>query len=166
MESRLSRSEWNRVLDENLAAILAAIRGTDIEEVEVESGDELIRVRIAPELAGRELSGAVAVEAVAEGPVEVPADRVGTFFRALEEGEQPSINEGDVVAAGDAIGYVDSLQVHHALKAPKAGKVLQFLVEDGEDVEYGELIATIEPDGGAVEEEAAGPGATPGAIRL
>ena len=161
MESRLSRSEWNRVLDENLAAILAAIRGTDIEEVEVESGDELIRVRIAPELAGRELSGAVA-----EGPVEVPADRVGTFFRALEEGEQPSTNEGDVVAAGDTIGYVDSLQVHHALKAPKAGKVLQFLVEDGEDVEYGELIATIEPDGGAVEEEAAGPGATPGAIRL
>ena len=50
MESRLSRSEWNRVLDENLAAILAAIRGTDIEEVEVESGDELIRVRIAPAL--------------------------------------------------------------------------------------------------------------------
>ena len=51
-----------------------------------------------------------------------------------------------------------------AITAP--GKMLQFLVEDGEDVEYGELIATIEPDGGAVEEEAAGPGATPGAIRL
>ena len=166
MESRLSRSEWNRVLDENLATILAAIRGTDIEEVEVESGDELIRVRIAPELARRELTGAVEVEAEAGGPVEVPADRVGTFFRALEEGEQPLANEGDAVAAGDTIGYVDSLQVHHALKAPRAGTVLRFLVEDGEDVEYGELIATIEPGGGVVEEENVGPGAAPGAIRL
>ena len=166
MELRLSRSEWTRVLDENLATILAAIRGTDIEEVEVESGDELIRVRIAPELARRDPAGTVGVVVEAAGPVGVPADRVGTFFRALEEGEQPLINEGDAVAAGDTIGYVDSLQVYHVLKAPKDGTVLRFLVEDGEDVEYGELIATIEPGGGAVEEEAAGPGAAPGAIRL
>lgn len=166
MESRLSRSEWNRVLDESLAMILDAIRDTDIEEVEVESGDEFIRVRIAPELSGLDLVGVVdGSPAQADLAVEVLADRVGTFFRALEEREEPLTSEGDVVAAGDAIGYVDSLQVHHALAAPRAGRLLRFLVEDGEDVEYGELIAVIEPGDGA-EPEPEETGGSPGAVRL
>ena len=36
----VSRRQWNRALDENLTVILDAIRGTDIEEVEVEFGTE------------------------------------------------------------------------------------------------------------------------------
>jgi len=165
LESRLSRSEWNRVLDENLATILEAIRNTDIEEVEVESGDELIRVRVAPGMVAGDVAGEPR-EAAAEGPAEVLADRVGTFLRALEEGEQPLVAEGDSVAAGDPIGYVDSLQVHHALAAPKAGRVVRFLVGDGEDVEYGEAIAAIEPADEAAGDEPAATGAAPGAIRL
>ncbi len=147
MESRLSRAEWNRILDENLTVILEAIRGTDIEEVEVEFGDELIRVRLAPELS-RAVDGAESGHSVevAAGTVEVLSDRVGTFFRAKEDGEETLANEGDVVAAGDAIGYIDSLQVHHALAAPKSGRLMRFAVMDGEDVEYGELIAVIEED--------------------
>ena len=151
MEARLSRAEWNRALDEKLTVILEAIRGTDIEEVEVEVGDELIRVRLALELlrAGGDNESLPSVE-VAGGPVDVSSDRVGTFFRAREEGEEPLTNEGDAVAAGDAIGYIDSLHVHHVLPAPRSGRLIRFVVDDGEDVEYGELIAVIEA--GAEEE--------------
>ena len=150
MEARISRAEWNRALDENLTVILDAIRGTDIEEVEVEFGDELIRVRVAPEMSrtGDGADPGASAEGAA-GPVEVQSDRVGTFFRAKEDGEEALANEGDVVAVGDAIGYIDSLQVHHALAAPKSGRLVRFAVTDGEDVEYGELIAVIEEDTGA-----------------
>ena len=152
MDSRLSRAEWNRALDEKLTVILDAMRGTDIEEVEVEFGDELIRVRLAPELSRVEEDPATGpAAAVADGPVEVLSDRVGTFLRAREENEEPLANEGDTIAAGDAIGYIDSLQVQHALRAPKTGRLVRFAVTDGEDVEYGELIAVIEV---GVEEEA------------
>lgn len=153
MGAPLSRAEWNRALDEKLKVILEAIRDTDIEEIEVEFGGELIRVRVAPELArGGDGGGPVRSAANPPGPVEVLSDRVGTFFRAKVEGEEPLMSEGDAVAAGDAVGYIDSLQVHHALPAPVSGRLTRFAVTDGEDVEYGELIAVIEASAEVAEE--------------
>ena len=64
--------------------ILDAIQGTDIEEVEVEFGTELIRVRLAPELSPEHDEGAIDDNRVADGPIEITADRVGTFFRVGE----------------------------------------------------------------------------------
>ena len=49
--------------------ILDAIRGTDIEEVEVEFGTELIRVRLAPELSPEHDEGAIDDNRVADGLV-------------------------------------------------------------------------------------------------
>ena len=143
MSKALSRREWNRVLQENLTVILDAIRGTDIEEVEVEFGTELIRVRLAPELSPEHDEGAIDDNRVADGPIEITADRVGTFFRAGEEETEPLVSPGDRVEAEEPIGYIDSLQIRYELMALDSGRLASFVVSDGEDVEYGQLIAII-----------------------
>lgn len=141
-----SRLGWNRALNENLTVILDAIRDTDIEEVEVEFGTELIRVRLVPELSSECGEASVDYNRVADGPIKIAADRVGTFFRAGEEETHPLVNPGDRVEAEDPIGYIDSLQIRYELLAVRAGRLISFVVADGEDVEYGQLIATISAD--------------------
>ena len=143
MSKALSRREWNRVLQENLTVILDAIRGTDIEEVEVEFGTELIRVRLAPELSPEHDEGAIDDNRVADGPIEITADRVGTFFRAGEEETEPLVSPGDRVEAEEPIGYIDSLQIRYELMALDSGRLASFVVSYGEDVEVGQLIAII-----------------------
>jgi biotin carboxyl carrier protein len=126
-----------------LTVILDAIRGTDIEEVEVEFGTELIRVRLAPELSPEHGEAAINDNRVADGPIEITADRVGTFFRTGKEETEPLVSPGDLVEAEDPIGYIDSLQIRYELLALGSGRIVSFVVSDGEDVEYGQLIATI-----------------------
>ena len=143
MSKAVSRREWNRALHENLTVILDAIRGTDIEEVEVEFGTELIRVRLAPELSPEHGEAAINDNRVADGPIEITADRVGTFFRTGKEETEPLVSPGNLVEAEDPIGYIDSLQIRYELLALGSGRIVSFVVSDGEDVEYGQLIATI-----------------------
>lgn len=143
MSKAVSRREWNRALHENLTVILDAIRGTDIEEIEVEFGTELIRVRLAPELSPEHGEAAINDNRVADGPIEITADRVGTFFRTGKEETEPLVSPGNLVEAEDPIGYIDSLQIRYELLALGSGRIVSFVVSDGEDVEYGQLIATI-----------------------
>ena len=53
------------------------------------------------------------------------------------------VSPGDRVEAEEPIGYIDSLQIRYELMALDSGRLASFVVSDGEDVEYGQLIAII-----------------------
>jgi propionyl-CoA carboxylase alpha chain len=51
---------------------------------------------------------------------------------------------GDQVSAGDALIVIEAMKMEHRIDAPSAGTVSAILVEVGQQVDTGTLLATVE----------------------
>jgi acetyl-CoA carboxylase biotin carboxyl carrier protein len=69
---------------------------------------------------------------------------VGTAYVSSEPGGSPFVRVGDTVKAGQTVLIIEAMKVMNPIKAPKAGTVSQILVGDGQPVEFGEVLMTIE----------------------
>ena len=69
---------------------------------------------------------------------------VGTVYLAPEPGADAFVRAGGEVAEGDTILIIEAMKVMNPLPAPRAGKVVQILVSDGQPVEYGQPLLVIE----------------------
>jgi acetyl-CoA carboxylase biotin carboxyl carrier protein len=83
---------------------------------------------------------ALAETAGAPAVTTVTATAVGLFLRPT-----PPINEGDIVSAKQIVAVVESLKIPNEIAAGIAGRVVEFLVEEGHGVEYGQPLLTIAP---------------------
>ena len=77
-------------------------------------------------------------------PGAVKSPMVGTVFTAPEPGAAPFVAVGDAVAAGDNVLIVEAMKVMNAITAPRAGTVRAILVENGQPVEFDEILLVIE----------------------
>ncbi|MBM4014796.1 MAG: acetyl-CoA carboxylase biotin carboxyl carrier protein, partial [Planctomycetes bacterium] len=70
---------------------------------------------------------------------------VGTLYRAPSPEAKPFVMEGDTVKADSVLCIIEAMKVLNEIKAEKAGKIVQILVENGEAVEYGQPLFLIQP---------------------
>jgi biotin carboxyl carrier protein len=71
------------------------------------------------------------------GPVQVTAPMPGRVVSVL-------VPEGTAVSRGDGIIVLEAMKMENELKAPRDGTVVALHVEEGQGVEGGALLATIE----------------------
>ena len=79
------------------------------------------------------------------GLIEVTAPMVGTFYRASAPGAEPFVKPGDVVAAGDTLCILEAMKLMNEIEAETDGEVAAVEVENGQLVEYGQLLITLRP---------------------
>ncbi|XP_061351682.1 uncharacterized protein LOC133296659 isoform X2 [Gastrolobium bilobum] len=80
--------------------------------------------------------------------VLVTSPTVGSFRRGrtVKGKKQPPIcKEGDVIKAGQVIGYLDQFGTSLPVKSDVAGEVLKLLIQDGESVGYGDPLIAVLP---------------------
>jgi biotin carboxyl carrier protein len=70
-------------------------------------------------------------------PEEIRAHITGVVF-------QIPTKPGDKVAAGDPVIVLESMKMEIPVEAPRAGAVKQILVEEGQTVQEGDLVAVLE----------------------
>ncbi len=153
-------TEADPVIDTRLVRKLAAIlTSTGLTEIEVEKGDLKVRVarqagqivaggpapvlHTAPQAAAAAPVAAEAAAAPAKGePVKSPM--VGTTYLSPQPGAEPFVRVGDKVSAGQTILIVEAMKTMNPIPSPRAGTVLAILVTDGQPVEFGEPLLTLE----------------------
>ena len=134
---------------------------TGLNEIEVADGDKAIRVS---------KGGGTVVAAGAPAPVSMPSDpavpqvanvsapdtvapnhpgaitspMVGTAYLQGEPGAPPFVKKGDSVAAGDTVMIIEAMKVMNPIKAEKGGTVTQILIENGQPVEFGDVLIVVE----------------------
>ena len=131
---------------------------TGLTEIELERDGVSIRVARHTGLAAGGRPRPVDTQLAATG-IAVPADpaltpalhpgvvtspMVGTAYLAAEPGARPFVEIGSVVKAGDPLIIIEAMKTMNQIPAPRAGTVIQILVEDGRPVEYGEPLMIIE----------------------
>jgi len=147
-------SDKKPIVDQSLIRELAALLNeTGLTEIEVEHDNT--RIRVARNAAPVAVHAPVPVPAASMPVKPEPADlashagavvspMVGTAFRAPEPGAKPYVEVGDKVREGQTLLIVEAMKTMNQIPAPRAGTVLNIMVEDGQPVEYGEPLMIIE----------------------
>ena len=84
-----------------------------------------------------------AAEPVAAGHA-VKSPMVGTFYRSASPGAKAFVEVGSVVREGETICIIEAMKILNEIEADKSGTVTKILAENGQAVEYGQPLFTIE----------------------
>jgi acetyl-CoA carboxylase biotin carboxyl carrier protein len=99
---------------------------------------------VAPE--ARSASGAfAAIGGDVDLRVPVLAPLVGTFYRSAQPGSKSFVEEGDVVDVGQTVCIVEAMKLMNEVGAGEGGRVSEILVENGDPVEYEQVLMYLEP---------------------
>lgn len=136
-----------------LLKLIKAVKDSDFSEVEYE-GQEVrlvlrrrvplqpvaVREEQPPETPRSHLSSAAENDLI-----EVSAPMVGTFYRAPSPGAEPFVKPGDKVAPGDTLCILEAMKLMNEIQSEIEGEVAAVKVENGELVEYGQVLFALRP---------------------
>ena len=74
----------------------------------------------------------------------VKSPLVGTFYAAPSEDAQPFVNVGDTVKKGQTLAIVEAMKLMNEIESEFDGVVTEILVENEDNVEYGQPLFRIQ----------------------
>ncbi len=75
--------------------------------------------------------------------VIVESPMVGIFYRRPSPDENPFVEVGSSVKAGDTLAIIEAMKVMNQIKSPSDGVIEEIYVENGNMVEFGEALFKI-----------------------
>ena len=133
--------------ENNLAEIELEDKGTKIR-LKKDSAHAPIAISAMPHTMMPSMPAAVGAPAAAkavEGGIEIKSPMVGTFYRSPSPGAKPYIEVGDTIKPGDVLCIVEAMKLMNEIKAEVAGKIIKITGDNGEPVEFGQVLFVIEP---------------------
>lgn len=132
-----------------------------LNEITLENGDKAITLRkggttpvsvaaapamSAPAVVSSPLAAEEASAPKADTPKGTPitSPMVGAFYAAPSPGSEPYVKVGDTVAAGQVVCIVEAMKLMNEIESEVSGKIVQICVEDGQSVEYGQVLMYVE----------------------
>jgi acetyl-CoA carboxylase biotin carboxyl carrier protein len=151
-------------LDE-IRELIQVVRETGVAELEVQRGDNRVKIRLNAEVSRQETGVPVpspAAASAAPAPpspaapastepfadpslVYVKAPIVGTFYESPSPGTGPFVNDGDTVQPGQVLCIIESMKLMNEIESEVSGVVVRRFVENSHPVEYGESLFAIKP---------------------
>ncbi|HCH24672.1 MAG TPA: acetyl-CoA carboxylase biotin carboxyl carrier protein [Oceanospirillaceae bacterium] len=139
--------------------LIELLEESDINEIEIKEGEESVRIsrsssvltaapvmQAAPAPVAAPLAAPVAPAAPAAPAIEghaVTSPMVGTFYGAPSPGAAPFVQVGQSIKEGDVICIIEAMKMMNQIEADKSGTVTAVLVDDGEAVEFDQVLVTI-----------------------
>ncbi len=137
-----------------------------IAEIEIIEGEESVRISryassaaapvmpaaapvvAAPAAAPVVAAAPAAAPAIAAEPDEegyaVTAPMVGTFYSSPSPGSPMFVQVGDTVNEGDTLCIIEAMKMMNQIEAEVSGTVKSIRVQNGDPVEYGQILFVID----------------------
>ena len=137
--------------------LIEMLQESDLKEIEVSQGDESVRILrggnneshfVTPGMQTQIvqpphfLTDKASDEKLETGSA-ITSPIVGTFYRKPSPDKNPFIKVGDSIEAGDVLCIIEAMKMMNEIKSDISGKIISIDVEDGEPVEFGQRIITI-----------------------
>jgi acetyl-CoA carboxylase biotin carboxyl carrier protein len=136
--------------------LIELLEESDINEIEIKEGEESVRIsrassvvaaapvmQAAPAPVAAPIAAPVAPAAPAIDGHAVTSPMVGTFYGAPSPGAAPFVQVGQSVKEGEVICIIEAMKMMNQIEADKSGTVTAVLIEDGEAVEFDQVLVTI-----------------------
>lgn len=79
--------------------------------------------------------------------ISINSPMVGTFYRSPAPDEPPFVDVGDRIRLGQTVCIIEAMKLMNEIEAEVSGQVMEILVQNGQPVEYGQILMRINPDG-------------------
>jgi len=145
-----------------LKTLIELVESSGIAELEIEEGEERVRITRAgasaataapvpltiPAVLAHTAAAVPALPDLPAAPAEpeghlVKSPMVGTFYRSASPGAKPFVEIGDSVQAGDTLCIIEAMKLMNEIESDKSGVVKQVLAENGQPVEFGQPLVVI-----------------------
>ena len=144
-----------------IKAIISLMENSNLNEFEIEDKDLKLRIKRGPEsdpaivavpqvtvpVVSPPVSATSSAQESAEeeedGVTVVKSPMVGTFYRASSPDNPPFVESGQKLNKGVVLCIIEAMKVMNEIKAESPGTVSAILVENGENVEYGQPLFKI-----------------------
>lgn len=124
--------------DDNKAIIIKRSNGTTTVAPAITTTPQTTAAQ-APVQATETIAPAEATKGTA-----ITSPMVGAFYAAPSPGAKPFVKVGDTVAAGQVVCIVEAMKLMNEIESEVSGKITQICVEDGQSVEYGQVLMYVE----------------------
>ena len=122
------------VEEEGIKVTVRKNADSDVEATVTKEGEEAIEEK------QKETKGVVD-----DGMKKVIAPMVGTFFRSPSPDSDPFIEEGNEVSIGQPLCIIEAMKLMNEIEAEEKGIIKKILVENGQPVEFGQVLFLYEP---------------------
>ena len=142
---------------EKLAQVLSE---NGLTEISLEDGEQAITLRKEVLVTTAPVASVPSVEVQQPAAAQAPASSsssseakkgtpitspmVGTFYKAPSPDSDPFVTEGSSVKAGDVVCIVEAMKMMNEIKTEVTGKVVEICIEDGQPVEFGQVLMYVE----------------------
>jgi acetyl-CoA carboxylase biotin carboxyl carrier protein len=134
---------------EAVRQVVAAVRSSDVTELELANGEFFVRVRRDPATAAAAERGGPVVHGAQEeadaGVHRVVAPFTGVFYRSPTPSARAYVSEGDWVEADAVIGLVETMKIFNEVTADVSGRIIRYAADNGQLVHAGDALVLIEP---------------------
>jgi acetyl-CoA carboxylase biotin carboxyl carrier protein len=84
---------------------------------------------------------------VNEGEQLIVAPMVGTFYSASAPTEPAFVSEGDFVEPGQVVGIIEAMKMMNEIESEVSGNLVRILVQNAQPVEYGQPLMVVQTNG-------------------
>ncbi len=149
---------------EYIEKIAKIVSDNQLSEITLEDGEEAISVRKENNVITTQVSPAPVVQQAALQPAQtvsnnvvkeekaasqpsgnaITSPMVGAFYASPAPGAKPFVKVGDVVTPGQVVCIIEAMKLMNEIESEVSGKITQICVEDGQSVEYGQVLMYVE----------------------
>ena len=134
---------------ELLDTLVGVVEASAEAEVSVEISGARVTVRRAAPAAAEAAPGGGGAAAPApdadDGMVRVTSPMVGTFYRRPGPDQEPFVEVGQRVEAGQTLCLIEAMKLFNEIVAEEGGVVRTICLEDAAPAEFGQLLFLLEP---------------------
>ena len=146
---------------DELRALIRLVEESEIDELEIRRWGKTVRIvknsghpeattQALPAVpgggnaSGVEAAGSTSPAGNGKPTHQVASPMVGTFYRAPAPEAPPFVEVGDTVRPGQILCILEAMKLMNELESEVGGVVRKILVENGQPVEYGQVLFEIE----------------------
>ncbi len=145
---------------EYIEKIAKIVTDNSLSEITLGQGDDIITIRKEAYSVANPVSYSapapveqpIQVEEITNEPKAEPVNKnkvitspmVGAFYASPAPGAKPFVKVGDTVSVGQVVCIVEAMKLMNEIESEVSGRVTQICVEDGQSVEYGQVLMYIE----------------------
>ena len=119
---------------------------------EIEYTEKDVKVKVSKSLSNKNLETSVPTfakevkkdEVLVDNSKKISSPIIGTAYLAPEPGGKKFIEVGQKIKKGDTVMIVEAMKTMNHVPSPIDGTVKEICVDDGQPVEFGQTIATLD----------------------
>lgn len=140
---------------QELATLLTENELTEIslkngdKEIVLKKEKEVVTTGAGPAVVSAAIQSPGTAEAFVCTPIEkkgkpITSPMVGTFYKSPSPDAKPFIELGSSVSEGQVVCIIEAMKLMNEIESDVSGKVVEICVEDGQPVEFGQVLMYVE----------------------